>query len=117
MGRKGKKQFVIQGRLLMWMMVMFDLPTESKEERKAAHDFRTMLLEHGFSMSQFSVYVKFTGVRENSARYVRIVRESAPTHGDISILFFTDKQFSEIIHIRKRENSNSVKATEQYVLF
>ena len=34
MGRKGKKQFVIQGRLLMWMMVMFDLPTKVKKNEK-----------------------------------------------------------------------------------
>ena len=101
----------------MWMMVMFDLPTETKEERKAAHDFRTMLLEHGFSMSQFSVYIKFTGVRENCSRYVRIVRENSPHKGDIIILFFTDKQFSDMIYVKKRDDRESIKAPEQFLLF
>lgn len=42
----------------MWMMVLFDLPVLEKEERKEASDFRKFLLDEGFTMSQFSVYLK-----------------------------------------------------------
>lgn len=43
----------------MWMVVMFDLPVVEKAERKAATEFRNALLDMGFEMSQFSVYMRF----------------------------------------------------------
>lgn len=38
----------------MWVFVFFDLPTETKPQRKAAAKFRKRLLDDGFSMFQFS---------------------------------------------------------------
>ena len=49
----------ISGVKLMWMIVMFDLPVGTDKERKRATKFRNFLLDEGFSMSQFSVYLKF----------------------------------------------------------
>ena len=49
----------ISGVKLMWMIVMFDLPVGTDKERKKATKFRNFLLDEGFSMSQFSVYLKF----------------------------------------------------------
>lgn len=42
-----------KGLKYMWMMVMFDLPTETKLERREASKFRNFLLDSGFSMAQF----------------------------------------------------------------
>lgn len=38
---------------IMWVLVFFDLPTESKRERKLYADFRKKLLQDGFTMFQF----------------------------------------------------------------
>ena len=43
---------------IMWILVFFDLPTDTKRERKAAGDFRKQLLKDGFTMFQFSIYVR-----------------------------------------------------------
>lgn len=107
----------LSGYKLMWMMVMFDLPTGTPAERKRYSDFRNMLLDNGFSMSQYSVYFRFCGERERCAKYVRTIRESAPEEGDISILFFTDKQFGQIINIIKRTFVRPPGIPEQLVLF
>ncbi len=88
-----------KGLKYMWMMVMFDLPTETKLERREASKFRNFLLDSGFSMAQFSVYLRFTGTRENSQKYVRMVKRNNPATGNVNILFFTDTQFGEIIHL------------------
>ena len=48
----------------MWMMVLFDLPVTEPEERKAATGFRNFLLDQGFEMAQFSVYVRHTSGKE-----------------------------------------------------
>ena len=99
------------------MMVMFDLPTDTPKDRKRASDFRNFLQQKGFSMAQFSVYFRFTGSREESAKYVRAVKKNAPEIGDICILFFTDKQFGDIIHIRNRQSDSLDKKAVQYELF
>lgn len=102
---------------LMWMMVMFDLPTDTPQERKKASEFRSFLQKKGFSMAQFSVYFRFTGSREESVKYVRAVKKNAPDVGDICILFFTDKQFGDIIHIKNRKSDSLAKKAVQYELF
>ena len=42
----------------MWVLVLFDLPTETKRDRKASADFRKKLIQDGFTMFQFSIYVR-----------------------------------------------------------
>ena len=101
----------------MWMMVMFDLPTETRAQRKSATQFRKFLLDEGFEMVQFSVYVQFTGTSENSQKFVRAIQRNNPTYGDVNILFFTDKQFSNIIHIQNRVAKSLKEQPEQFELF
>jgi CRISPR-associated protein Cas2 len=67
-------------------------------------------------MSQFSVYFRFCGDRTHTPPYVSKIRKSAPPGGKISILFFTDKQFSDIINIQSRIVQAPVKNPDQYVL-
>ena len=69
------KNEYVNGRKLMWMMVMFDLPTETHSQRKSAAKFRKFLLDEGFEMVQFSVYVQFTGTWENSQKFVRAIKK------------------------------------------
>ncbi len=95
------------GLKYMWMMVMFDLPTDTKHERREASRFRNFLQDLGFSMAQYSVYMRFTGTRENSQKYVHAVKRNNPRTGDVNILFFTDTQFGDIIHLDK---ANSPRA-------
>ena len=98
-------------------MVMFDLPTETKSERHAASKFRSFLQDQGFEMVQFSVYVQFVGTLESSQKFVRAIKANIPAQGDINILFFTDKQFSNIIHIQNKAASNLKAAPTQFELF
>ena len=51
---------------ILWIQVLFDLPTNTKKERKAASDFRNALLDLGFQMAQFSVYQRFCASKELS---------------------------------------------------
>lgn len=104
------------GFRLMWMVVMFDLPTLDEVDRKRANRFRHFLKDNGFEMSQLSVYFKFIGVRENSRRMVRLIENNTPT-GKVSILFFTDKQFSEIICIHNNQIERMPEKPQQLLLF
>ena len=80
----------------MWLFVFFDLPTTTKRERKAAVQFRKALEKDGFSMMQYSVYVRHCASRESMNVHIKRVRSSIPPSGLISILSITDKQYGEI---------------------
>jgi len=88
----------------MWTMVFFDLPTETKSDRKAYTKFRKDLMKDGFSMFQFSIYVRHCSSRENKNVHVKRVKNIMPEKGKIGILAITDKQFGmmEIFEGRKR---------------
>jgi CRISPR-associated protein Cas2 len=89
----------------MWVMVLFDLPTETRAERKAASDFRKHLQKDGFSMFQFSIYVRFCQSQENAAVHIKRVKNLLPEKGHIGIFCITDKQFEkmEIYHGVKKQ--------------
>ena len=88
---------------IMWILVFFDLPTETKKERKAASRFRKNLLEDGFTMFQFSIYLRHCASRENAKVHVKRVKNALPAHGKVCILEITDKQFErmELFHGEK----------------
>ncbi|MCK6612453.1 MAG: CRISPR-associated endonuclease Cas2 [Bacteroidia bacterium] len=81
---------------VMWVLVFFDLPTESAAERKIYARFRKDLLCDGFAMFQFSIYLRHCASRENAETHVRRVKELMPEKGHIGILCITDKQFGMI---------------------
>lgn len=87
----------------MWVLVFFDLPTETKSQRKAAAGFRKTLLDDGFTMFQFSIYLRFSWSRENADVHVRRVKQNLPKLGKVGIMMVTDKQFGmmEIFHGQK----------------
>ena len=81
---------------IMWLFCLFDLPTNTKRQRKAASEFRKKLLEDGFDMMQYSVYKRFCGSVEACEVHAKRIKQWLPSEGTVSILKFTDKQFGDI---------------------
>lgn len=81
---------------VMWILVFFDLPTETKKERKAYALFRKNLMRDGFTMFQFSIYVRHCGSKENMEVHKKRVKSFLPEAGKVGILAITDKQFGDI---------------------
>lgn len=84
---------------IMWLFVMFDLPTTTKKERGLAAKFRKSLEKDGFTRFQYSVYIRFCGSLESSKVHIKRVKSCVPPKGSVSILSVTDKQYSNIINI------------------
>ncbi len=76
----------LTGYRLMWLMVIFDLPVGTKPERRAATRFRQFLLDQGFTMSQFSVYMRFCGGKDQAEAYTRRIERALPKTGLVQIL-------------------------------
>jgi len=80
----------------MWILVFFDLPTETKKDKKAYTDFRKALQRDGFTMFQFSIYVRHCASMENAEVHMKRVKNMLPQYGKIGLLCITDKQFANI---------------------
>lgn len=99
------------------MVVMFDLPVDTRPARKAATKFREHLLDLGFEMSQFSVYARFCNGREQFEAYTKKIQGGLPGTGDIHILHFTDRQYENIIRFSGRARSAAREKPGQLALF
>ena len=89
---------------IMWIMVLFDLPTETKADRKRYTDFRKKMLQDGFTMFQFSIYLRHCSSMQNADVHVKRVKKLLPPRGHVGIMTITDKQFGmmevlSLIHI------------------
>ncbi|WP_420608895.1 CRISPR-associated endonuclease Cas2 [Candidatus Poriferisodalis sp.] len=84
------------GYRFMWTIVMFDLPVTTKPQRRRATKFRNELLDLGFEMAQFSVYMKFCGSRSAVDALAYRVHHKVPPEGHVSILSLTDKQYGQM---------------------
>ena len=90
---------------IMWIYVLFDLPTHQPKDVKAANAFRNHLIKDGFTMFQYSIYIRHCRSRENAAVHIRRVKSALPSQGKVSILTITDKQFGmmEVFHSTKKK--------------
>ena len=75
---------------------MFDLPVDTKEGRRAYTDFRKALVKDGFTMMQFSVYVRHCASEENADVHEKRVSASLPDDGEVRVLRITDKQYERM---------------------
>lgn len=107
----------LSGYRILWCLVMFDLPTDTKPQRKSATKFREFLLDQGFERSQFSVYARFVNGKEGFQAHVRRIERNLPEWGDIQVLQFTDKQYENMHHFSDQGRKAKKKSPDQLVLF
>jgi len=81
---------------IMWIFVLFDLPTQTKKERKQYTEFRKRIVKDGFTMFQFSIYLRHCPSLENAEVHIKRVKAALPPIGDIGIICITDKQFGQM---------------------
>lgn len=107
----------LSGYRIMWLLVMFDLPVVEDEERKQATQFRNALLDMGFEMAQFSVYMRFAPSKKAADRLAQKIEAILPPGGKVDILSFTDKQYENIAHFQNGFVLPARKSYEQFSLF
>lgn len=103
----------LSGYRLMWLVALFDLPVITKRQRRAATDYRKLLLEQGFQMAQLSVYFKFCRDKTQADLITEKLARSVPEGGRVDVMMITDKQYSQIVTIRdsarvRRENPSQL---------
>jgi CRISPR-associated protein Cas2 len=102
---------------IMWLFVFFDLPTNTKKERKAASGFRKNLTKDGFSMMQYSVYTRHCASRESLEVHVKRISGVVPEKGQVSILNITDKQYGDILNFWGKKSEPLPPGPKQLEMF
>lgn len=102
---------------IMWIMVFFDLPTETKKDRKIYTDFRKKMIRDGFTMFQFSIYLRHCPSRENADVHIKRVKSSLPDRGNIGIITITDKQFGMMELFQGKKQTEVDTPFQQLELF
>lgn len=102
---------------IMWILVHFDLPTDTKKDRKAYTEFRKKILQDGFQMFQFSMYIRHCSSKENAEVHMKRVKKILPAKGHIGILCITDKQFGMMEIYHGKENIKTPGTIQQLEMF
>lgn len=102
---------------IMWVLVFFDLPTETKKERKIYGDFRKKLLKDGFNMFQFSIYLRHCPSSENAEVHTNRIKSKLPEKGHVGILTITDKQFGSMEIFYGKKIQETPQTSQQLELF
>ena len=94
---------------VMWLLVFFDLPTETKKDIREYTLFRKKLIRDGFTMFQFSIYVRHCASMENAEVHRKRIKSFLPEYGKVGILCITDKQFGniELFYGKKPQQPNA----------
>lgn len=81
----------------MRIIVMFDLPTATTEDKREYMHFRKGLIKLGFDMLQYSVYSRITRNNDDARKYINKVKSILPPVGSVRVLQVTEKQYAGMI--------------------
>ncbi len=84
---------------IMWLIVMFDLPTQTKKDRKRYRWFAKHLDAEGYIRLQYSIYAKVfnsVGSTNNGKKKLKNFLKTNIKKGNVRILMFTDAQFGKM---------------------
>ena len=102
---------------IMWVLIFFDLPTETKKDRKIYTIFRKKLINDGFAMFQFSIYMRHCPSMENAEVHIKRVKNNLPEKGHIGIMTITDKQFGMMEIFSGKEKTEPAAGPQQLEMF
>lgn len=80
----------------MRLLVMFDLPTVTRAERRQYTLFRRFLLNDGYDMIQFSIYGRILNGSDAEEKHLKRLVAHLPPAGSVRILSVTEKQFASM---------------------
>lgn len=99
----------------MRIIVMFDLPVETKVDRQNYRLFRRYLLQSGFIMMQESIYCKLVLNKTVGNTVQNGVRIHKPPKGLVQMMSITEKQFGDIEYIVGDARTEIINSTERYI--
>lgn len=100
----------------MRVIVFFDLPTITSEDKSNYRHFRKALLENGFIMLQESVYSKLLLTQSAQQAAVDAIRRVKPPAGLVQVLTITEKQYSRMEYLVGEPQKETIDTDERVVI-
>lgn len=100
----------------MRIVVMFDLPTDTKPARKIYSEFRRYLINAGYDMLQYSVYSRICPNRDAADEHVRRLQVNAPKKGAVRVILITNKQFAEAVIVTGQKKAQEKRVNDAQML-
>lgn len=100
----------------MRMLVFFDLPVETNEDRRNYRNFRKTLIKSGFLMLQESVYCKLLTTPQVEASVTNTILLNKPPRGVVQTLVVTEKQFAKMKFIVGERTTDVIDSEERLVI-
>lgn len=102
---------------IMKVLCMFDLPVDTEKERKAYRNFRKNLLIEGFTMMQYSIYVRTCPSREYADRLENRIKKFIPDKGNVRLLSVTEKQYDDMkILVGNKTKTEEILGVERMII-
>lgn len=100
----------------MRVLVFFDLPTETPEDKRNYRRFRKALISNGFIMLQESVYCRLLINAGAGEAAMDTVRKNKPPAGLVQMLTVTEKQFASMEYLVGKLETDVVTTDERLVI-
>lgn len=106
----------MSGFRFMRVIVFFDLPTLTTEDRRNYRVFRKCLIKNGFLMLQESVYCKMMTSPSVEKSVDTLLKNNKPPSGLVQSLVITENQFSKMKYITGAWKSDVIDSEERVVV-
>ena len=100
----------------MRVIVFFDLPTETLENKREYRKFHKLLIKSGFLMMQESVYSRMLITPSAGRSVLEIIRKNRPSEGIVQVMTVTEKQFAGMEYITGEHHSEVIDSDERLII-
>ncbi len=104
------------GGRFMRILLFFDLPMETNNDKKAYRKFVKYLTGAGYLRIQYSVYCKLCINNDSAQTEIKRAKLNSPSSGDIRLMTITENQFQKIININETHNLQESITTTNRIL-
>ena len=102
----------------MRLLVFFDLPTITRDDKRAYTLFRRFLLKDGYDMIQWSVYGRVVNGYDNMETHVQRLNANLPPDGSVRCLQISEKEFTrmKVLVGRPKKQEKTVTSAQLVLL-
>ena len=100
----------------MRVLVFFDLPTETLENKREYRKFHKLLIKNGFLMMQESVYSRMLITPSAGRSVLEMIRKNRPSEGIVQVMTVTEKQFAGMEYITGEHHSEVIDSDERLII-
>lgn len=101
----------------MRLMLLFDLPVITDAQKREYRIFRDNIIDDGFIMLQYSVYVRYCQNDSDADKHIERVKKMQPKYGNVRIIKITENQFTSMIVVQGETSEQEEVTTDEQLLF